>query len=126
MSCIGKTYVPYRGSALPGNAEAIVLFNTVVAFGLNAAPHYQTYWCDVSITVDQNTTNTVALQKSSDGTNWTTVATGTVSSVDVSNEHAFYVAPHQNWRILYTNGVTPQTAFAVDLSVDSFDRAANA
>ncbi len=39
MSC-HKTYVPYKGTALPGNAEAVTLFNSVVAFGLDAAPHY--------------------------------------------------------------------------------------
>ncbi len=121
-----KTYVPYKGTALPGNAEAIVLFNTVVAFGLNAAPHYQLYWADLSISADQNTNNSVALQKSVDGVTWVTVASQTITNAIPSNEVSFYVAPHQNWRILYTNGATPQTAFSVDLIVDSVDRAANA
>lgn len=126
MSCPSKTYVPYKGPALPGNAEAIVLFNTVVAFGLDAAPHYQTYWADLSISVDENVNNTVVLQKSTNGTTWVTVASATISDANVSNEASFYVAPHKNWRLLYTNGTTPQTAFSVDLIVDSFDRAANA
>ncbi len=126
MTDSAKTYVPYKGSALPGNAEAIVLFNTVVAFGLNAAPHYQLYWADLSISADQNTNNTVALQKSVDGTTWVTVASATVTNANASNESSFYVAPHQNWRLLYTNGTTPQTAFSVDLIVDSVDRATNA
>ena len=127
MSCADKTYVPYKGTALPGNAEVIVLFSSVTAFGLNAAPHYQIYWVDVSIFVDQGTTNTVELQKSSDGTTWKQVAVGTVSNAgDGSNEFAFYVAPHQNFRIVYTNQATPQTAFTCDLSLDSDSRAANA
>lgn len=126
MSCVGKTQIPYRGTALPGNAEAITLFNTVVAFGLNAAPHYQVYWADLSISADQNTNNTVVLQKSTNGTTWVTVASVTVTNAQPSNESSFYVAPHQNWRLVYTNGTTPQTTFSVDLIIDSFDRAANA
>lgn len=121
-----KTYVPYKGSALPGNAEVITLFNTVTAFGLDAAPHYQLYWADLSISADQNTNNTVVLQKSANGTTWTTVATATITNANASNEAAFYVAPHKNWRLVYTNGTTPQTAFSVDLTLDTYDRAANA
>jgi hypothetical protein len=123
---VGKTQIPYQGTALPGNAEVITLFNTVTAFGLNAAPHYQLYWADLSISVDQNTNNTVVLQKSENGTTWVTVASFTVTNAQVSNEASFYVAPHKNWRLVYTNGATPQTSFSVDLIIDSFDRAANA
>lgn len=121
-----KSYVPYKGTALPGNAEVVTLFNTVTAFGLDAAPHYQLYWADLSISADQNTTNTVALQKSADGTTWVTVLSVTVSNASVSNELSYYVAPHKNWRLIYTNGATPQTAFSVDLVVDGSDRATNA
>jgi len=125
MTDSGKTYVPYKGTALPGNAEVVTLFNTITAFGLDAAPHYQLYWADFSISADQNTNNTCTLQKSADGTTWVTVASQTISNANVSNEGAFYVAPHKNWRILYTNGATPQTAFSVDLAIDSVDRGAN-
>jgi hypothetical protein len=45
---------------------------------------------------------------------------------DGSTEVSFYVAPHQNFRIVYTNGATPQTTFSVDLVLDSDSRAANA
>ena len=126
MSCVSKTYVPYQGSALPGDAEVVVLFSSVAAFGRNAAPHYQTYWCDVSISADQNTNNTVKLQKSSDGTTWVDVASSTVSNANASNEASFYVAPHRNWRVVYTNGTTPQTAFSVDLVLDADSRSNNA
>lgn len=123
MSC--KSYVPYKGTALPGNAEAIVLFSSVTAYGLNAAPHYHPFWADVSISPAQNTTNTVALQKSVDGTTWVTVASATVSNANASNEASFYVAPHQNWRLLYTNGTTVQTSFSCDLAIDHASRATN-
>ena len=126
MSGADKTYVPYKGSALPGNAEVVVLFSSVTAWGIGAAPHYQIYWADVSIFCDQNTTNTVELQKSADGITWKQVATTPVSNAgDGSTEVAFYVAPHQNFRIVYTNGATPQTTFTVDLVLDSDGRSAN-
>ncbi len=120
MSC-HKTYVPYKGTALPGNAEAVTLFNSVVAFGLDAAPHYHINWVDIAITFDANLNNTVALQKSNDGTNWTTVSTLTISTAgDESdpNSISFFVGTFENFRVLYTNGVTPQTAFAVDLTLN--------
>lgn len=120
MADVGdKTYVPYKGSALPGNAEAIVLFNSTVAFGARAAPHYRVFWVDVDITTDQAAgTQTVALQKSNDGgTTWVTVGTATVV-INGQTRESFYVAPYQDFRILYTNGTTPQTTFAVDLALD--------
>ena len=118
-----KTYVPYKGPALPGNAEAIVLFSSTVAFGARAAPHYRCYWVDVAIQTDEAAgTQTVALQKSNDGgTTWITVGTPT----DVGDGHtlaSFFVAPYQDFRILYTNGTTPQTLFGVDLSIDHNSR----
>lgn len=120
-----KSYVPYQGSALPGNAEVVVLFSTVTALGINAAPNLGVYWADVSISADQNTGNTVVLQKSANGTTWVTVATATITNANTSNEASFFVAPHKNWRLVYTNGATPQTTFSVDLALDSCNRATN-
>lgn len=120
MSFGNKTHVPYRGTALPGNAEVITLFNSVLSFALNAAPHMQVNWVDIAIRFDQNANNTVALQKSTDGTNWTTVETRTISNLgDGSDPNAlsFFVGVYSNFRIIYTNGATPQTVFAVDLSL---------
>lgn len=123
---VNLTNVRYTGPALPGNAEEIVLFSSVTAFGLDAAPHYQTSWVDVSISLDENTDNTVELQKSADGSTWITVATATISDANASNEASFFVAPHRNWRLLYTNGTTPQTAFMCEIVLDADDRANNA
>jgi hypothetical protein len=126
MTCpTEKTYVPYNGPALPGNAESIVLFSSTAAFGPRAAPHYRCYWVDVALQTDQAAgTQTVALQKSVDGgTNWITVGTPTnVASGHTSEE--FFVSPYQDFRILYLNGTTPQTAFAVDLVIDHTSRSA--
>jgi hypothetical protein len=122
-----KTYVPYKGSALPGNAESIVLFNSAVAFGPRAAPHYRCFWVDVAIQTDEAAgTQTVALQKSADGgTTWVTVGTPT-AVIDGGTVVSFFVAPYQDFRILYVNGTTPQTLFAVDLVIDHSSRASAA
>jgi hypothetical protein len=128
MTCpTEKTYVPYKGSALPGNAESIVLFSSNVAFGARAAPHYRCYWVDVALTTNQAAgTQTVALQKSNDGgANWITVGTPTaVGSGNTSKE--FFVSPYSDFRILYVNGTTPQTLFGVDLVIDHTSRSAAA
>ncbi len=124
MADVGdKTYVPYKGSALPGNAESIVLFSSVTAFGARSAPHYRCYWVDVAVQTDQAAgTQTVALQKSIDGgTTWVTVGTPTA----VGSGHtlaSFFVAPYQDFRVLYLNGSTPQTTFGVDLEIDHNSR----
>lgn len=119
-----KTYVPYKGPALPGNAESVVLFSSTVAFGARAAPHYRCFWVDVAIQTDEAAgTQTVALQKSNDGgTNWITVGTPTAVG-DGHTLASFFVAPYQDFRILYLNGTTPQTLFGVDLSIDHSSRA---
>lgn len=119
MDVSDKTYVPYKGSALPGNAENIVLFSSTVAFGARAAQHYRCYWVDVALTTNQAAgTQTVAVQKSNDGgTTWITV--GTPTAVGNGNtEVSFFVSPYQDFRVLYVNGTTPQTLFAVDLVID--------
>lgn len=124
MTCpTEKTYVPYKGSALPDNAEEIVLFSSTVAFGARAAQHYRCYWVDVAITTDEAAgTQTVRLEKSNDGgTNWITV--GTPDAVgDGNTSVAYFVSPYQDFRIVYLNGTTPQTLFAVDLVIDHTSR----
>lgn len=124
MEPTDKTYVPYKGAALPGNAESVILFNSTVAFGPRAAPHYRVFWVDVAITTNQAAgTQTVAVQKSNDGgTTWITVGTPT-AVISGNTNVSFNVAPYQDFRILYLNGSTPQTLFAVDLVLDHTSRA---
>ena len=114
-----KTRVTYTGSALPGNAESIVLFSSTTAFGARAATQYRCFWFDVALQTDQAAgTQTVALQKSADGgTTWVTVGTPTAVGSG-HTEESFYVAPYADFRILYVNGTTPQTTFAVDMIID--------
>lgn len=128
MTCpTEKTYVPYKGIALPGAAAEIVLFNSTVAFGARAAPHYRCFWVDVAIQTDEAAgSQTVALQKSNDGgANWITIGTPTAVG-DGHTRVEFFVAPYQDFRILYLNGTTPQTLFAVDLVIDHTSRTAAA
>lgn len=121
MSC--KTYVPYKGSALPGNAEEIVLFSSTVAFGSKCAPHYNCHFVDVEITTDEAAgTQQVSLEKSNDGgTNWILVGTATAVG-DGNTAKSFLVAAYQDFRIVYLNGSTPQTLFAADLVIDHESR----
>lgn len=118
-----KTRITYTGSALPGNAESITLFSTTVAFGARCAPHYKCYDFDVALQTDQAAgTQTLQLQKSADGgVTWTNADTATA----VTTGHkfvSFNVAPYADWRVVYLNGTTPQTTFAVDMSIDHTSR----
>ncbi len=114
-----KTRVTYTGSALPGNAESVVLFSSTTAFGARAAPHYRCFWFDVELQTDAAAgTQTLTLQKSADGgANW--VAVGAAIPIPIGQtQQSFYVAPYADFRIVYLNGSTPQTAFAVDMIID--------
>ena len=121
-----KTVIPYQGPALPGNAEVVVLFSSTAAFGSRCSNHYQCHYFDVSLDVDQNVDNSVQLQVSDDGgTNFHLIG----ATVAVSNASAagavptcFYVGPYQDWRVVYTNGATPQTSFGVNMCIDHCSR----
>ncbi|HXQ34399.1 MAG TPA: hypothetical protein VN843_10330 [Anaerolineales bacterium] len=123
-----KTRVTYTGSALPGNAEAITLFSSTVAFGPRAAPHYRCYWFDVALQTDQNANNSLQLQKSPDGgVTWTNAgAAVTINSATPHTLTEFFVSPYADWRVIYTNGATPQTTFQVDMVIDHSSRASAA
>ena len=122
MTC--KTRITYDGSALPGNAEEVVLFSSTRAFGPRSATHYSCYWFDVALQTDANADNGLQLQKSADGgATWTDVD----SAVTVGTGHTlaeFFVSPYADWRVVYTNGATPQTEFAVDMVIDHNSRSA--
>ena len=119
-----KTRVTYSGSALPGNAEAITLFSSTTAFGRRAAPHYRCFWFDVALQTDANADNELQLQKSADGgTTWVDAG----AAVTIGTGHTvseFFVSPYADWRVVYTNGATPQTTFAVDMVIDHSSRSA--
>lgn len=126
MDVSDKTRIPYTGSALPGNAEVITLFSSTAAFGARAATHYRCFWFDVGLQVDQNAANSLQLQKSADGgTTWTnagaavTINSGTTGGSSVTS---FFVSPFADWRVVYTNGATPQTTFQVDMVIDHTSR----
>lgn len=119
-----KTRVTYTGSALPGNAEVITLFSSTTAFGKRCATHYRCFWFDVALNTDQAAgTQTMQLQKSADGgVTWVNAeAAVAVGSGNTLGE--FFVSPYADWRVVYTNGTTPQTTFAVDMVIDHTSRA---
>ncbi len=128
MNPTEKTYVPYKGTATPGNAEEVVLFSSTVAFGPRCAQHYRIYWVDVDLsTTEAAGTQTVRLEKSVDGgTTWTTVGTPTAVGDATSTKAEFFVSPYQDFRIVYLNGTTPQGAFHADLVLDHSSRSSQA
>lgn len=117
-----KTRVTYSGSALPGNAEAITLFSSTTAFGKRAATHYRCFWFDVALQTDANADNSLQLQKSADGgVTWVNAG----AAVTIGTGHTLtklFVSPYADWRVVYTNGATPQTTFAVDMVIDHTSR----
>lgn len=111
-----KTRVTYTGPALPGNAEVIIMFSTTVAFGPRCAPHYRMTFIDIATQTDQGS-NTLQLQKSTDG-GVTWVAVGAATAVGTGHVLTqLYVTPYADWRVVYTNGATPQGLFNVDIAL---------
>lgn len=117
-----KTYVTYDGT-LPGAAEEVVFVSSTTFFGPRAAPHARCYWVDVAIQADNDDgAPTLELQKSNDGgVTWITVGTPTVIN-DGHTLNFFFVNPYADWRIVFTNGTTPQASFYVDLVIDHTSR----
>lgn len=118
-----KTRITYSGSALPDNAESVVLFSSTAAFGKRAATHYRCFWFDVALQTDAAAgTQTLQLQKSADGgVTWTNAEAATA----ITTGHKlvkFFVSPYADWRVVYLNGSTPQTTFAVDMVIDHTSR----
>jgi hypothetical protein len=106
---------------LPGNAELTVLFSSTVAFGPRAAPHYRCFWFDIALET-ASAGNTVQLQKSGDGgVTWVNAEAATAIGAGHTVTE-LYVAPYADWRVLYTNGATPQTVFNVDMGIDHTSR----
>jgi len=125
VSC-DKTRITYSGPELPGAAEEIVLFSSTVAFGSRAATHYGCFWFDVSLQTDENADNEMQLQKSIDGgATWVDVDSA-VTAGDGHTLAEFFVSPYADWRVVYTNGTTPQTLFGVDMVIDHTSRASSA
>lgn len=109
--------IKYTGSALPGNAEVVTIFNT-----------YSSGWAQnafqmmgirrVVVEVNNDQSGTLNMYKSSNGTTWVKVDTAAVSAAaaNSTNINDYFVEPYGWWKLEWVNGATPQTAFDVNIN----------
>ena len=109
--------VTYTGSALPGNAEVVTIFDTTktpngmgAAFVAIAGLH-RLY---VAIVNDQ--TGTLKSSSSENrGKTWTQIDSLAVAAVSANSENPsdWLIEPYLDWKLEWTNGATPQGTFRV-------------
>ena len=119
----------YTGSALPGNAETVVLLATAPTSGVltgviggagnmgNFFPNARIERVLLSLTNDQ--AGTLNEYQSFDrGATWTKIFTTAVaaSAANSENQYDFLVEPYGDWKLEWVNGAAPQTTFKVNLA----------
>ena len=133
-----KTIIPFQnsqtanGSGLPGPAEVVILFNSVVAFGPKSMQNADGInWFVYSIAPSTNATgNSVTGQYSNDGgTTWNEFY-ASASNKPVGDSTTFtdevFIGNYQDVRFKFNNGALAQaTLFAVNMALDASDRSAS-
>lgn len=115
------TRAKYTGSALPGNAETVVLFSTAAACPMaNWGPMNNIHSYHYDIKHDQ--AGTVKGYKSSNrGTSWVQFYdSDSLTAPTYTSTAVVLVEGLADFKFEWVNGATPQTAFAVDQDVSSF------
>lgn len=98
------------GTALPGNAEVVVLCRPASNPGQDCVhAGFGRYVLEMW----NSQAGTVSAQFSEDsGATWRDIKTAAMAlTTTVANEFTCIVAPFRDWRVIWTNGVTPQTVF---------------
>lgn len=121
-------YFDYRGSALPGNAEVVVIFATAptTSGGAQDGNGYTTAnWLQTNnihrIYVNlQNDQSGIlkAYQSQNRGVTWVQVVADisvSASAANSTNDYDFNCEPYKDYKITWTNGATPQTTFRVNV-----------
>jgi len=113
-------------AAAPGvdsnNSTAVALGGNAVFTGTATdVSRYTTV--NVSVFADQaSATNGLSMQQSSDGTNWDVTDVYTVPITSAGNGKPYRVQVAAKWfRVVYTNGATPQTAFRLQTVLKTAD-----
>lgn len=128
MSAISRA--KYTGSALPGNAEVVVLYATAPTYtsgvsdnrGFGIANFHQSSGIKrvlLALTNDQSGT-LKAYQSTDRGVTWVQVVADTAvaaAAANSENMYDFLVEPYQDWKVTWTNGATPQTTFRVNITL---------
>lgn len=121
----------YTGSALPGNAEVVSLFDTVVAFpGANYLPSLHMKRLQLDIAHNQAGTlnwyktqvrgpSSVTGAGSAATTVWTQIGTLAVAApaANTSDTFDFLVEEYQDFKLEWTNGAAAQTLWNVDIAL---------
>lgn len=112
--------VSYAGSALPGNAETVDLFSSVIAFQ-GANTHVMMGYPRFQLSLKNDQAGTLSVWESTDrGVNWTQVrANEAVAAAAAGTESTwdFYVGSYKDFRVRWVNGATPQTTFRVNMAL---------
>lgn len=106
--------VKYQGTALPGNAEVVSIFDTTKGMGADFMA--MTGLNRLYLTLINSQAGTLKSWSSEDrGTNWTQVSSTAVaaSAANSENPYDYLVEPYSDWKLEWTNGATPQTVFRV-------------
>lgn len=131
-----RTIIPFKatqtanGSGLPGAAEVVILFSSVVVFGPKALHLMDdNYWFTYSIAPSTNATgNSVTGEWSADGgTTWNVFHTS-ASNEPVGDSTTFtdevYIGNFMDVRFKFNNGASAQaTKFDVAMALDAVQRA---
>ena len=120
----------YNGSALPGNAEVVVLLATAATSGSmsgvigpppngvgNYFPTHNVHRVVVAMRNDQ--AGTLREYKSMDrGATWLVISSTAVAAAAANSQNIydFWVEPYADWKLDWLNGAAPQTAFQPDIS----------
>lgn len=134
---MANTQLKYVGSALPGNAETVIMFDTAVSLdgvnlttaALRAASrgfamskgHFARYGGKrfiLRVTNDQ--TATLNVYRSSDrGVTWTKIYTVAVAASAANSENVYdvLIEGQPDWKVEWVNGANPQTSFTVSMEV---------
>jgi hypothetical protein len=106
--------IKYTGTALPGNAETVSIFDTTLTGISNFVAISRLHRLYLTIVNDQAGT-LVSQSSENGGTTWTTISSTAVaaSAANSENPYDYLIEPYRDWRVRWTNGATPQGSFRV-------------
>jgi hypothetical protein len=118
----------YTGSALPGNAEVVVILATAPTSGvltgvIGGAGNQGQYFQKAKIRrivvgLINDQAGTYKEYVSADrGVTWTQISSTAVAAIAANSQniHDFFVEHYRDWKLTWTNGATPQTSFSPNI-----------
>lgn len=114
--------IKYHGSALPGNAETVTIFDTTDGLAGTGASQMPANFMALAqlnrlyLALVNDQAGTLKSYSSEDrGKTWTQIGSLAVSAVAANSENPsdWLIESYSDWRLLWVNGATPQTTFRV-------------